>query len=307
MNLQTNPALAIDIGGTNTKLGIVDKIRGPIAQISMPTEGHHSFELFGARLKIKVSELMAQAQVQALCGMGVGAPDVNFYTGKMVNPPNLSWGTFSLAEEIQKLFSYPVWVDNDANLFALGEWRFGRAKGLKNFILLTLGTGVGTGLAVEGKLVRGHNGLAAEGGHSVVLPEGRACGCGGRGHLEAYLGARGLMETAFEITGKKLTPPEISLLFSSGDAKAVQVVEYSAHILAMALANWVNLIGPELIILTGGLSHLGPKFSEATQTHLERHLFHNLKNSCQITLGDLSPEHGALLGAAALVFDQLNA
>lgn len=293
--------LGIDIGGTNTKIGLASLDKGLIAHHSFPTEGQVAFSNFLPRLKSAVNKICDDNKVTTpLFSAGVGAPDVNFFTGMMEGPPNLSWGTFSLKSELEKALGLPVWLDNDANLFALAERDFGAAKGIKNFILVTLGTGVGTGVVVNGQIVRGHTGLAGEGGHIEVLPKGRLCPCGKLGHLEAYLGAKGLKQTAWEICGESLDPKSIGARFEHNDPLSHRILDFSAEKLATACAGWVSLLGPEKIILAGGIAHLGDKFCQMVEQHMDQLIFHNLKKTYHVQLGLLPTDYGALLGAASL-------
>ncbi|HMK38249.1 MAG TPA: ROK family protein, partial [Bacteroidota bacterium] len=193
--------LGIDVGGTNTKFGLVDRQGKIYAVTSMPTNAHEPPENLIARLHDQSQEMLGSAPgTHALKGIGIGAPNANYYRGTIENPPNLSWkGVVNIAALVRKHFDLPVAITNDANAAALGEMLYGAAKGMKNFIVITLGTGLGSGIVAGGELVYGADGFAGEIGHTTVDPQGRECGCGGRGHLETYASATGLCRTVSEL------------------------------------------------------------------------------------------------------------
>jgi glucokinase len=251
-------------------------------------------------------------------GIGVGAPNGNYYTGTIEYAPNLPWkGIIPLAKLIEVKFNLPVTLTNDANAAAIGEMMYGAAKGMKDFIMITLGTGVGSGIVANGKLIYGHDGFAGELGHTIIIPDGRLHpGTGKRGPLESYASATGVRFTALEMLEQS---SEDSLLRSvdketldskdvyeaaiQGDKLALEIFEFTGRILGLALANAVMFSSPEAIILFGGLTKAGDFILKPTRDHMEANLIQVFQNKVKILISHLKESDAAILGASALVWD----
>jgi glucokinase len=312
-------AIGIDIGGTGTKFGIVDKNGNVLFSSEMSTRKHKQVETFIDELHNLLSELIEKAGGPGrFRGIGVGAPNGNFYTGNVEYAPNLPWkGIIPLAKLIQDKFQLPSVLTNDANAAAIGEMTYGAAKGMKDFIMITLGTGVGSGIVANGQLILGHDGFAGELGHTVIIPNGRLHeGTGKMGTLESYASATGVMLTAIEMLQKS---KEKSLLSSvpkadldskkvydaaiAGDELAKEIFEFTGKILGIALANFVMFSSPEAIILFGGLTKSGDLILKPTREHMEANLIQVFQNKVKILISHLKESDAAILGASALVWE----
>ena len=309
--------MGIDIGGTNTVFGIVDARGHVVASDSIKTRKHTNFEDYikelheGAERLIKLND--AEGKIQ---GIGIGAPNANYFTGEILNPPNLPWGkVIPLAETVSKAFGgIPVAITNDANAAALGEMTYGAARGLKDFIMITLGTGVGSGIVVNGQLVYGHDGFAGELGHVIVKRNnGRVCGCGRTGCLEAYCSATGVARTAREfleirtepsllrnIALEDITSKDVYDAAMAGDMIAKEVFEYTGKILGEAIADMICFSSPQAIVLFGGLAKSGDLLLRPLQESLEANIFPAFKGKTQVILSELKESDAAVLGASAL-------
>ncbi|MCM1377213.1 MAG: ROK family protein [Clostridium sp.] len=309
--------MGVDIGGTNTVFGIVDARGHVIASDSIKTKKHANFDDYLAELHEGMERLIkANDAEDKIQGIGIGAPNGNYYTGEIQNPPNLPWGPIiPLAEKMSKIFGgIPVAVTNDANAAALGEMTYGAARGMKDFIMITLGTGVGSGIVVNGQLVYGHDGFAGELGHVVVKRNnGRICGCGRTGCLEAYCSATGVARTAREFLEIRTEPStlrnlEIDDITSkdvydaavAGDKVAREIFEYTGKILGEAFADMVAFSSPQAIILFGGLAKSGELLLRPLREAFERSLFPIFKGKTSIILSELKESDAAVLGASAL-------
>ncbi|HUI11109.1 MAG TPA: ROK family protein [Bacteroidota bacterium] len=316
----TDVVLGVDIGGTNTKYGLVDREGHSVAQTSIPTNGHESAETLISRLHDGFTRMLAPLKAShVLRGIGMGAPNANFFRGTVENPPNLNWkGVVPVADLVRKYYDLPVALTNDANAAALGEMLYGAAKGMKNFIVITLGTGLGSGIVSHGELVYGADGFAGEIGHTMVDPDGRECGCGLRGHLETYASATGLCRTVSELLAmrrdesplRKIAPLELTSravadAANAGDPIACEAFEVTGHILGMKLADSVAHLSPEAIILFGGLAAAGPLIFEPTARSLEEHLLPIFRNKVRLIPSALGEGDTAVLGAAALIWNEL--
>ena len=310
--------LGIDIGGTNTVFGIVDARGQVVASDSIKTRKHSNFDDYIAELHSEVSRLLksydAENQIQ---GIGIGAPNANYYTGEIQNAPNLPWGNgiLPIAEMVSKAFNgVPVAVTNDANAAALGEMTYGAARGMKDFIMITLGTGVGSGIVVNGQLVYGHDGFAGELGHVIMKRNnGRVCGCGRTGCLEAYCSATGVARTAREfleirtdpstlrnINIEDITSKDVYDAAVAGDKLAKEIFEYTGTILGEAFADMVAFSSPQAIILFGGLAKSGDLLLRPLREKFEQSLFPIFRGKTKILLSELKESDAAVLGASAL-------
>jgi len=312
--------LGVDIGGTNTAFGFVDRNGKCILESSIPTNPHEPAERLVTRLHEWVKETYASlADRYLLKGIGIGAPNANYYRGTVENPPNLKWhGVVNLASLVKKYYDLPVAVTNDANAAALGEMLYGAAKGMKDFIVITLGTGLGSGIVTHGDLVYGADGFAGEIGHTTVDPSGRMCGCGRRGCLETYASATGICRTVSELIAERrdeselrgiaprdLTARMIADAAGRGDVIARQAFEYTGRILGMKLADSVAHMSPEAIILFGGLANAGALIVEPTKRHLEENLLNIFKDKVKVLPSALKEGNTAVLGASALIWNEL--
>ncbi len=312
-------AIGIDIGGTGTKFGIVDRIGNLLFSSEMSTRNHKEVESFIDELYNNVAPLIEQAGgVGRMKGIGLGAPNGNYYTGTVEYAPNLPWkGILPLAKLVEDKFKLPVVLTNDANAAALGEMMYGAAQGMNDFIMITLGTGVGSGIVANGKLIYGHDGFAGELGHTIIIPDGRFHeGTGKKGSLESYASATGVRLTAIELLSKSKAPsllrkiPKDELdskkVFDAaieGDELAKEIFEYTGKILGMALANFVMFSSPEAIILFGGLTKAGDLILKPTKEHMEANLIQVFQNKVKILVSHLKASDAAILGASALVWE----
>jgi glucokinase len=318
--MRTDVTVGIDIGGTNTALGFVDDQGRCLAESSVPTLAQDPAGSLVARLAARIEELYGPlADRTAIIGIGIGAPNANYYRGTVENPPNLRWkGITPLVALFKERFDVPVVITNDANAAALGELRFGAGKGLRDIIVITLGTGLGSGIIANGDLIYGADGFAGEIGHTLVEPAGRWCGCGKRGCLEAYASATGICRTVFEmlcdrreesefrsVSFNQLTAKMISEAAQRGDPIARAAFEYTGEILGMKLADSVEHTSPEAIILFGGLANAGDLIFAPTKRSLEEHLLPIFRNKVKVIPSGLPEGNSAVLGAAALSWTEL--
>lgn len=313
-------AIGIDIGGTNTKFGIVDRDGNVLFSGELSTKKHKSVESFIDELYNEVSDVIEKAGgVGRMKGIGVGAPNGNYYTGTIEYAPNLPWkGIIPLAKLISDKFHLPVTLTNDANAAAIGEMMYGAAKGMKDFIMITLGTGVGSGIVANGKLIYGHDGFAGELGHVIVIPDGRIHqGTEKKGSLESYASATGVRLTALEllehskepsllrkIPADKLDSKAVYEAAIEGDDMAKKIFNYTGKILGIALANAVMTTSPEAIILFGGLAKAGELILKPTRDSMEENLIKVFQNKVKILISHLKEAHAAILGASALVWEK---
>lgn len=312
-------AIGIDIGGTGTKFGIVDRVGNVLFSSEISTRKHTDVNDFIDELHTELSKLIDNVGgIGRIKGIGVGAPNGNYYTGTIEYAPNLPWkGIIPLARMMEDKFKIPVVLTNDANAAAIGEMMYGAANGMKDFIMITLGTGVGSGIVANGKLVYGHDGFAGELGHTTIIPNGRLHeGTGKRGSLESYASATGVRLTTLEILEKSSEPSSLRSVPSdqidskkvyeaaiAGDAVAKQIFESTGTILGAALANFVMFSSPEAIILFGGLTKAGDLILKPTRESMEANLIQIFQNKVKILVSHLKESDAAILGASALAWD----
>jgi glucokinase len=301
-------AFGIDIGGTNTKIGLFSLEGELLAYHSLPTLAQDGAAQFVDQIALDCERLLQETLKVSLghpsiLGAGVGAPMANFDTGMIDHAPNLGWTNVPLKSLFERALKTEAIIENDANLSAFGEKFWGKGKEFKDFILVTLGTGVGTGLVLNHKLYRGHDSLGAEGGH-VIIPHAieRACSCGGINHLESFLSARGIKQTMKEMTGEDWKIEKLGQLFSLHNERAVAIIHTIARQLAFGLANMAVLMGPEAFVIGGGVSKLGMPFFEIVEQHLNDIIHFSLKNKIKIVSAELSTDKGAIYGGAAMIF-----
>ena len=305
-------AFGIDIGGTNTKMGIFDATGKLLSFRTIPTAKTQDPALFIEQLAqesehMLASELNIKLGDPRIVGVGAGAPMANYFTGAVEHAPNLGWRNVPLKQYFQTYFKAHAVIENDANLAALGEKKWGSGKELTDFILITLGTGVGAGLILNGKLYRGHNGLGGEGGH-IIIPHDkkRLCSCGGMNHLESYLSAKGIKETISELTHEDWTIEKLGTLFRGGDLRATAIINQIATELASGFVTMGVLFGPQAFVIGGGVSKLGEPFNQVIQKKMDGIIHFSLKGKIEILTATLSSDKGAVYGGAALIFDEVS-
>lgn len=308
-------AAGVDIGGTNTVWGIVDACGNIVAQDSMKTRDFIQADVYAdtlaERLRKMIDETVGRSNI---CGIGVGAPNANFYTGTIEQAPNLPWkGCVPLADMLKQRLGLPVAMTNDANAAALGEMRYGVARGMRDFIMITLGTGVGSGIVINGQMVYGHDGFAGELGHVIVERNGRLCGCGRRGCLETYCSATGIVRTAHEFLTEsdepsllrrkpvdEITSKDIFDAAEEGDALTHRIFDYTGTILGRALADFIVFSSPEAIVLFGGLAKAGHYIMDPVRRAMDENTMSVFKGKTKLLLSELKDSDAAVLGAAAL-------
>ena len=308
--------VGMDIGGTNTVFGIVDQRGNVLATDSIKTQAYTKIEDYVDAVCEKLIPLIeSMGGVEKIKGIGVGAPNGNFYNGTIEFAPNLPWkGVIPLAALFEEKIGVPTALTNDANAAAIGEMTYGAARGMKDFIMITLGTGVGSGIVINGQLVYGHDGFAGELGHVVVRREnGRLCGCGRRGCLETYCSATGVARTAREFL---VARPEPSLLRDipaedivskdvydaavKGDKLAQDIFEFTGRILGEALADFIAFSSPEAIVLFGGLAKSGDYIMKPIKKALDENILKIFEGKTKLLVSELKDADAAVLGASAL-------
>lgn len=316
---KTDVVVGIDIGGTNTVFGFVDKEGRSVSESSVPTNSREPAENLISRLRDKIEETFRPLEsAYNLIGIGIGAPNANYYKGTVENPPNLKWGIVNVLDLLKKYYDLPSAVTNDANAAAIGEMQFGAAKGMNDFIVITLGTGLGSGIVVNGRLVYGADGFAGEIGHTIYERDGRACGCGRYGCLETYASASGIKRTVFELLYKTNHESELrsvsfdelnsKLIYEAalrGDRIAREAFEFTGKVLGTALADSVAYTSPEAIILFGGLAAAGDLIFEPTKRYMEEKILNIFKNKVKIIPSGLPEGNAAVLGAGALIWNEI--
>ena len=313
--------IGLDLGGTNSVFGIVDS-RGNIkATTAIKTQGYDTVDDYVDAavnaLQPIIDQVGGLSQIKA---MGIGAPNGNFYNGTIEYAPNLSWGHDGVVP-LAKMFSerlnnLPVALTNDANAAAIGEMTYGVARGMTNFIDITLGTGVGSGIVINGQMVYGSDGFAGELGHMVVRPDGRSCGCGRKGCLEAYCSATGVARTAREfletsdepsllrdMKPEDITSYDVSVAASKGDALANHVYTFTGELLGEACANFATFCSPEAFIFFGGLTKAGDLLMEPLKKSYDAHVLKIYKNKAKFLISSLEGSSAAVLGASAVGWD----
>jgi glucokinase len=322
LNMQiSNYAIGIDIGGTTTSLGFVDCCGSLVCETTLATQPRQAADILVSRLYEAIEKLRMEFSTQTnIAAIGIGAPNANYHRGTVENPVNLDWGaSVNLVELFRQRYDLPVAITNDANAAAMGELLFGGARGMKHAIVITLGTGLGSGIITNGELLYGADGFAGELGHTIVDPDGRHCACGNQGCLETYVSATGLCRTVCELLAERcessrlreisfsqLTSKQIYEAACDGDVIALAAFETTARTLAMKLADAVAHTRPEAIFLYGGLAAAGEMLLKPTRRHLEKFLFGPYKNGVKLQLSELPDGNGAILGAAALAWREVD-
>ncbi|MEP1033458.1 ROK family protein [Ekhidna sp.] len=313
----TKLAIGIDIGGTNSKFGIADREGNILAQSRIKTQQFADCSSFLKTLKEEIEKIYP---IGDAIGVGVGAPNANYYNGTIVDPPNLPWkGVSKFAEEAEKIFGLKCVLTNDANAAALGEMVYGKAKKMKDFVVLTVGTGLGSGIVINGDLVYGKHGFAGELGHTLVNANGRFCACGKRGCLETYVSATGIRRTVYKLLADHTEPSVLrSISFdelstrtiteaaAKGDKIAIEAFKYTGRVLGMKLSDFVVHTDPEAIFLLGGLAKAGDHIFVPAQANMENFLMPLfLDKKIQLQPSGLKDDDAPILGASSLVWKYL--
>lgn len=309
--------VGIDIGGTNTVFGIVDARGTVLASASIKTQKHANITDYIDELYEELSKLIVTNDaVDKIAGIGIGAPNANYFTGEIADGVNLPWPTpIPLADLVSEKFGIPVAITNDANAAAIGEMTYGAARGMKDFIMITLGTGVGSGIVINGQMVYGHDGFAGELGHVIMKRNnGRTCGCGRTGCLETYASATGVARTAREFLEARATEPsllrnlDITSITSkdvydaamAGDKLAKDVFDFTGNILGEAFADFIAFSSPEAIILFGGLAKSGDLLMRPLKESMDRNTMAVFRGKVKLLMSELKESDAAVLGASAL-------
>ncbi len=314
----------IDLGGTFTKFGLVNRFGELIAFKAIPTDKKLHYELFLKKVAGEIEQMIqSEGNLYSLSCISIGAPTGSQFEGTIDSPSNLNWPKkLPVADILKNLFNLPAVVVNDANAAAVGEMLFGVARGKKNFMVVTLGTGLGCGVVIDGKLLLGRNGHAGELGHVRAIESGRLCGCGRYGCLETYASATGIVRTVLEMEPMKksdsllacydagtLSAKIITKAALSGDKVAIEAFDFTGKILGAALSDAVALLNPELIILTGGLAKSGDLILQPTNHYLKKNLLNIYHDTVEVKLSEISTKNTAILGLAAtawLHLEELN-
>jgi len=312
--------IGIDIGGTYTKYGIIDRAGNCLDEDFLSTSTYKEFNAYIENLHSHIENSYQSINDDlSIVGIGIGAPNGNYYKGTIENPPNLNWkGIIPFVDKFKNYYgNIPIVLTNDANAAALGELIYGGAKGMKNFVVITLGTGLGSGIVVNGEIVYGYSGFAGELGHVNVKLRGRDCGCGRKGCLETYASATGLKRTIFRLMAERTIDSELrkfsynnlsaKMITESarkGDPLAVEAFQYTGRILGSKLADIVAHTSPEAIFLLGGLSQARELIINPTRKALDENLFPIFRNKVRVLLSSLIDKNAAVLGAAALAWKE---
>lgn len=316
--MNKNYVVGVDIGGQTTKIGVVDRAGNIVKQTVINSKyGADEAHLFLNSLCNTIRELTSDVGMENIQGIGIGAPNGNYYTGTIEYAANLEWGkgkVVRIGETVSSQLGVPTTITNDANAAAVGEMQYGAAKGMKNFIMITLGTGVGSGIVINGDVVYGHDGYAGELGHTCAIREnGRSCGCGKKGCLEAYTSAIGVARTAREWLERSSEPSllrDLSEISSKevyeaavkGDKLALEIFEYTGKMLGQSFADFVAFSAPQAIILFGGLARAGEFIFKPAREAMEENLVSIWKGKIELLPSALKESDAAILGASALAW-----
>ncbi len=311
-------AVGIDIGGTNTVFGFVNQAGNVLYNESLKTKYFCTADTLVDTLAKKIKEKLSEQTDWELIGIGIGAPNANYYKGTIEHAPNLDWkGILPFADYFKKYFDQPIILTNDANAAAIGEMVFGSAKSEKDFLMVTLGTGLGSGFVSNGELIYGHDGFAGELGHTIIEINGRKCGCGRRGCLETYASATGLVRTAQQWVPEdpystlhhynktELSSRIIAEAAAEGDQLALKIFDFTAEKLALGLANAVAITSPKMIILYGGVTQAGDLLLKPLRKYFEETVQNIFQDKIQIVISELDDANPAILGAGALAWKGL--
>ncbi len=312
--------IGIDIGGTSTKWGIVSQTGELLYKSFLETSGYKNFKSYVSAVSEQIKKYITENKITDISGIGIGAPNGNYHTGNIEYAANLDQkGILPVSKLFEEEFNLPVKLTNDANAAAIGEKVFGNAKQMQNFVLLTLGTGLGSGIFVEGKLLYGKTGMAGELGHITVNPDGRQCSCGKIGCLEEYVSAKGIVQNVNyiltlpenenlksplkDMKQENITPKLISELAGKNDPVAYKTLEYTGKILGIAIADIYSIFSPEAVFLAGGISKAEQPFMKNVKKYAEKYSLKIHKNNIKILKSGLENSPVGILGAAALIIN----
>jgi glucokinase len=307
--------LGIDIGGTNTVFGLVNQAGIIVCESSIKTKSYASAQLL---IEAVYQKIQTQLEGKLLKGIGIGAPNANYFSGCIEFAPNLEWkGRIPLKEITEHIFHIETVITNDANAAALGEMMYGAARGMNDFVEITLGTGLGSGVIAGGKLIYGHDGLAGEFGHISIDRDGRICGCGRNGCLETYASSTGVIRSiellghpekskSTLITIENPTAKDVFDAANNQDTFAQFIIDYTAENLGFALANFAAFSNPKAYVLFGGIAQSGATFLEKVKHEMERNMLTIYQNKVEVLLSELHNSNAAVLGAAALAFQEIS-
>jgi glucokinase len=320
--MDTSYVIGVDMGGTNTAFGVVGRRGDILCRGSISTDEHVTGESYIDALGNAINDLINSHQIaNRVKGIGMGAPKGNMNAGTIENAANIPWArtvVVPLAAMLTQKTGLPCKLTNDANAAALGEMTYGAAKGMKDFILITLGTGVGSGIVSNGQLIVGHDGFAGELGHTTTIRyNGRSCGCGRTGCLETYASATGVARTAREflelnperksslreINYRPITSRDVYDAAKKGDALAIDVFNFTGNLLGEAIADFIAFSSPKAIILFGGLAHSGKFLTEPLEKAIDSHVLNIYKGKTEIIISELNDAEAAILGASALAWE----
>lgn len=307
--------IGLDLGGTNSVFGIVDENANIVESVTIPTRGHGDAQQYVSNCCEALRPIIAKVGgIDSIKGMGIGAPNANYYSGSIENAPNLEWkGIVPLAQLFSEALGIPVAMTNDANAAAMGEMIYGAARGMKNFIEITLGTGLGSGIVIDGKMVYGSDGFAGELGHVTVVRGGRECGCGKKGCLEAYCSGTGIARTALElmcqsrkatalrdILPSKLEAKDVSMAAAAGDELALEVLNRTGRMIGEACADFATFCSPEAFIFFGGPMKAGELLMKPIREAYDENVMPIFRGKARMMLSQLDGATAAVLGASAL-------
>jgi len=309
----------VDIGGTNTVYGLVERTGNIVAEGNLKTTDYPEIHNFVSALAGAITNLMKGKSGIELAGIGIGAPNANYHRGTIELAPNLAWkGIVPIAEYVREKTKVPVVITNDAKAAAMGELIFGGAKNMKNFIVLTLGTGLGSGIVINREVLYGHTGFAGELGHTTIVPGGRDCGCGRQGCFETYGSASGLVRTVLnllsemneesilrEIPPSQLSSKKIAEAAAKNDPVALEAMDYTAEMIAFGIANAVGFSSPEAVFLFGGLAQAGEVLFAPIREYVNQMVMPIYRGTVQILASGIPESNAAVLGAAALAWNEL--
>ncbi len=314
MSNDAEAVIGIDLGGTNTEVGLVDREGKIIAKKNIATQ---NYDLFSGWVEAVAKVIRELGKAQPIKAIGIGAPNGNYFHGTIERAPNLPWlGVLPLADMLSERLKLPAVLTNDANAAAIGEMYFGKARGLRNFMVVTIGTGLGSGIVVNGELLYGHTGFAGEMGHTTLRPGGRQCTCGRVGCLEAYVSARGLIANAAELmatqewdspfkTEADLSPPvKICEAAKQGDALSIEAFRVTGEYLGEHIADVAAILSPEAVFLFGGLTKAGKFILEPTRAALQKYLLNVLEESIRVEISALRETNAGIVGASALAWNE---
>lgn len=314
-----NYAFGIDIGGTNSVMAVVSREGEILGQCSFPTASFAEFDDYINALCENLKKLAADTcGLENILGVGVGAPNGNFYTGQIDTAPNLPWkGVLPFVEKLKAAIGLPCVITNDANAAAMGEHAYGVAKEMDHFIMITLGTGVGSGIFIDGKILYGNDGFAGELGHTIMdySDDARLCGCGRKGCLETYASATGVARTARQflaertddsllrkLAPEKITSKDVYDAAVQGDAIAIDIYNFTGEILGRALGNFIAFSAPEAIVLFGGMAQAGEILMKPLREAMDKYTMPLWRGKIKLLVSSLKSSNAALLGASALVW-----